>query len=243
MVSMKSKTEYKDVAAIELSHNPHLPVYIFGADPKEFRDQLNINKITFDPTGKMTGYQRWISEAHVSAIRKYLETGMAHTTGAVVANSITVALKPKVVDEESTACKVEFTSSTSSAEKVRQGILKLPFQFYEENGEWQGLRDSEKSLGWVVDGQHRLEAFERYAYQGTMPIPFVAVIADDPLLQMELFLRQNFTLRIPTTLILRDLQRIRVPIPGKEMDQLCMQIIQRLESRPESPFRGMIQRV
>ena len=107
-----------------------------------------------------------------------------------------------------------------------------------------GLKDNPESLCWIVDGQHRLEAFLEYDYEGQYPLPFTFYISSDVNFNREVFVRTNIRLHIRRDVLLRDLARISGPISRRHaLDQLIGQIGEKLEFEvPGSPFKDKIKR-
>ena len=243
-MSAKQKViKVRKIPSVQVNHNKQYPIYTCAIDAKELREQVNIDRMRIDEkTGEIVGYQRQIDERHCRDIMTYLKDGMA-STGALMTDAVTIALKEEVIDSSGKVYKPKFTSSDPEDRLVRVGVLELPFLYYKEGGRLKGIKDDEESLGWVVDGQHRLEAFWRHAYpSGKFPIPASMLITSDKSFQQELFLRTNLRLPVNRKIFLRDLGMICARVSRKyAMDQLCMRIVAELEKMP--PFKDKVERL
>lgn len=239
----KKIIEMKSFPAIEINHNTDYHIYLTSIDAKVLRSQINVERMRFnEKTGTFEGYQRKIDEKHVGDILNYLREGMTRTS-AVMTDAVTIALKRNTRDEKGVEYDCKFTSSMPKKKLVRVGTIELPFQYYvKEDGTKTGIIDTDESLGWVVDGQHRLEALWRHDYtEEKFPIPISIVFSEDITFNRELFVRTNLRLPIKRNLLLRDLQQIRAAVSKKyAVAQLCMRIVEELEKM--EPFKDMIEK-
>jgi len=235
--------EEKRFPAIRIVQAPEKPLYLAAIDAKEIRNQANINRLKFDETtNKFDGYQRQINKSHKNMILEYLRTGMS-SCGALMTDAITVALRQKVVDGSGKEYEPRF-ETTEGDKVVNAGHLVLPFIFKREGKKKVGLRDDSESLCWIVDGQHRLEAFLEFDYAGQYPVPFTFYKSSDVNFNREVFIRTNIRLPVRKDVLLRDLARITGAISSKHaLDQLVGQIAEKLEFEiPGSPFADKIKR-
>lgn len=246
MSGNKRIVQSKDVPAIRIIQTNEKPVYVCGIDAKEIREQVNVDRLKFnDETQSFQGYQRKLRSSHWKGILRYLQRGMTHNR-AIMTDAVTIALRESVTDDEGNVHEVKFHTSEPVG-SINYGTLCLPYQFEtKSDGSKEGIMDSDDSLGWVVDGQHRLEAFLHHDYSpGTFPIPVSFVISEDKSFNRELFIRTNIKLVVDQYTLLRDLAKIGAPI-SKDLafDQLCMKIAEKLERDiPNSPFRGKIEKM
>ncbi|MCK4443586.1 MAG: DGQHR domain-containing protein [Thermoplasmata archaeon] len=232
---MSRKVEIKEVSALEVKHHTTHKIWVFAYDPKEIRDQANIERMEWHfEEKKFKGYQRKIDGKHVAHILEYLDSG-----DAVLPNIITLALTDEVEGR-----KVKFTSPDPKDKRIRSGILQLPFLYEVSNGQKKGVRDSKASLAWVVDGQHRLEALSRYSYvKGSFPVYFSAIMTSDVRLQTELFARINMALNVKRELMERILAVVDTKIADRlALKQLAVWVREKMLSAEGNPFGDLIRR-
>jgi DGQHR domain-containing protein len=229
------KVETRNIPALEVRHHQTLRFWVFAADPKEIRAQSNVDRMRWDEATKaFLGYQRDITEAQVQAILEYLNSG-----DAILPNAIVLAVRESVG-----GTRVEFHSGQPDTDRVRSGTLTLPFNYEVTDGTKTGVQDSPDSLAWVVDGQHRMEALTKLAYNpGTFPVLFSAICTSDVKVQAEQYARLNLTLPIPKQNMDRLLAIVGAKIAErKALRQLAAKVRETMLQQPEAPFVDLVRR-
>lgn len=161
------------------------------------------------------GIQRPLNEGRVSEIRKYIQT-----SDACFPTSIVIS-----IDERCVAfVNVEGRSRLSIRpyEDPQGGTTAIPFD----------------SLARIIDGQHRLKAFEGTNQNWLLPVN-IFVGADDGT-QAMIFSKVNLAQTKVNKSIVYDLfslDRDRSP------EKTCHEIVVNLNAIPSSPFNGLIKRL
>lgn len=205
--------------ATRLEQNKLMPLYQFALTSAEIALVTDISRLSRDDSGKVLGYQRPEVKKHVADITDYL-----NSEAPLFPHPLIVAF----------STKVEFTSSRGT--KVNDGVstagnILIPIP---------GPNDSKP--GWIVDGQQRALALAR-AHRRDFPVPICAFITDDVEVQREQFVRINNSRPLRQGIISELLAEVSVPISAKTSPRkLPSEIINLLNFREKSPFKGLIRR-
>ncbi|GAA0426030.1 hypothetical protein Acor_54650 [Acrocarpospora corrugata] len=207
--------------ALEIQQGPNRRVYTFAIDGKHVADIATVSRIRRDEATELHGYQRPESQAHVAAIRRYLDTDPS----PLLPNAIVVAF-----DE-----RVRFYADESTDERpafVRSGTIIIPVVIDGEEAD---------KPGFIVDGQQRSAAI-RDSKLDEFPICVTAFITDTHADQRSQFILVNSTKALPKGLIHELLPGAAGALPAPLMArQLPATLVERLNFSTTSPLRRMIQ--
>ncbi|MBO3752592.1 DGQHR domain-containing protein [Streptosporangiaceae bacterium NEAU-GS5] len=206
--------------ALEIQQGPNRRVYTFAIDGKHVADIATVSRIRRDEATKLHGYQRPESQAHVAAIRRYLDTDPS----PLLPNAIVVAF-----DERVRFCADESTDERPAF--VRSGTIIIP------------VIDSDEAdkPGFIVDGQQRSAAI-RDSKLDEFPIYVTAFIADTQADQRSQFILVNSTKALPKGLIHELLPEASGALPAQLMvRQIPATLVERLNFSKASPLHRMIQ--
>ena len=212
------KTTLK-VPALEITQGPRRRLYLFGVDGKRLPEFTTISRVHRNAGAKVRGYQRPEVIAHITEIRKYLES-----TDPLIPNALVVAFDDRV----------RFTPSRGAQlnDYSRMGVLSIPIDL--------ALPDDEKP-GWIVDGQQRTAAI-RESRLDSFPISVVGFIAASPEEQRAQFILVNATKPLAKSLIYELLPATEGSLPTHlRKKQLPARIVERLNYDEDSPLAAMIQ--
>ena len=205
--------------ALRINQSPDCPLYVFSLTAREVLQIAEISRVSRDHAGDLIGYQRPEVRQHIRDIVEYLDSDPV-----IFPNPIIVALSPTV----------RFTCGRGPAVgdgSTAQGKLEIPLP----------TPDGPKP-GWIVDGQQRALALAQ-AKRQEFPVPISAFITDSIDLQRDQFVRINNTRPLPRGLVTELLPAISTPLPRRlALRQLPSALCDLLNTRPESPFCGMISR-
>lgn len=213
-------TEVLRLPALEIQQGPGRRLYSFAVDGKLVSQIATVSRVRRDEETRLHGYQRPEILAHVTAIRRYIESD-----GPLLPNAVVVAF-----DE-----RVRFVPLDGDGVPgyVRPGYLTIPVD--------PRLDDVDKP-GFIVDGQQRCAAI-RDARVKSFPICVTAFITNEHADQRSQFILVNSTRALPKGLIHELLPGTAGTLPGPLMvRQLPATLLERLNFLdPESPFYRRIQ--
>ena len=205
--------------ALRINQSPDCPLYVFSLTAREVLQIAEISRVSRDHVGDLIGYQRPEVRQHIRNIVEYLDSDPV-----IFPNPIIVALSPTV----------KFTCGRGPAVgdgTTAQGKLEIPLP----------TQDGPKP-GWIVDGQQRALALSQ-AKRQEFPVPINAFVTDSIDLQRDQFVRINNTRPLPRGLVTELLPAISTPLPRRlALRKLPSALCDLLNTRPESPFCGMISR-
>jgi len=207
------------VPALCINQSPGKIIYQFSIDGKQLDRFATISRIRRNDDREIKGYQRPEALAHISSIRKYIES-----ESPMIPNSIVIAFTREV----------EFipSSSSTSSGPVTMGELRIPALGAGEEGE---------VIGWIVDGQQRTAAI-RAANIKTFPIPVTAFVATQESEQREQFILVNSAKPLSKSLIYELLPKTDAFLPpALTRRRLSATVLDKLNSHRESPFWLKIQ--
>lgn len=190
-----------------------MPIYSFAIDGKLVPSFATISRVKRGEGGVL-GYQRPEVLKHVQSIRDYVESPTA-----VVPNAVVLAFDSRVT----------FEHMSEDASGAVVGMLSIPL-----GGETEALP------GFVVDGQQRLAAV-RDAQVNVFPLFCSAFITDELARQREQFLLVNSAKPLSKRLIYELLPGTDATLPpALERRKLPATLLERLNTREESPLCGMV---
>jgi len=205
--------------ALRIEQNGTHPLYLFGLTGEEVLAIADFSRVSRDDAGKLIGYQRPQVKRHIQEIVDYLDSAEV-----VFPNSIILAL----------SSEARFTASRGPQvgnSLVVTGTLELPLP-----------KNNDAKPAWVVDGQQRVLALSK-SKRRDLIVPINAFVADQVELQRDQFIRINNTKPIPRGLLTELLPEVSSPLPRNlEIRKIPAAICDLLNTEPESPFCGLIQR-
>ncbi|WP_024875942.1 DGQHR domain-containing protein DpdB [Saccharomonospora piscinae] len=218
--SRKKVTELR-LPALEIQQGPSRRLYTFGIDGKRVHDIATVSRVRRDTATELQGYQRPENLAHVSAIRRYIDTDAS----PMMPNAIVIAFDQRVRFEPS-------DTADATEGYARNGHLVIPLD--------PKLEDADKP-GFIVDGQQRCAAI-RDAQLDSFPICVSAFITDEPSDQRSQFILVNSTKALPKGLIHELLPGTLGTLPAPLMvRQLPATLLERLNFDPASALHRRIQ--
>ena len=192
-------------------------LYSFAVDGKKLQSFASIARVGRGSDAEIAGYQRPEVIKHVKGIQRYLEK-----PGALLPNAIVVAFDHRV--------RFEMLAQAEEVSYACAGILVIPID--------ESDTESDKP-GWIVDGQQRSAAL-RDARLDEFPVCVVSFVADEDE-QRAQFILVNNTRPLPRGLIHELLPATKAELPVQLMRRrLAAQILERLNTDKDSPFRDMI---
>lgn len=204
--------------ALEIQQGPTRTLYSFAVDGKLLPLFTTVSRIRRDEDARVIGYQRPEVLAHVSAIRRYLES-----EEPMIPNALVIAFDKRIAFERSASEVVEGNSCA--------GTLVIPID--------PDCPDEEKP-GWVVDGQQRCAAI-REARIDSFPVCVTAFITDSDVEQRSQFILVNSTKPLPKGLIHELLPTTTGTLPSAlQLRRFPAALVERLNYTPGSPLEGMI---
>lgn len=217
----KHGTSELNLPALEVRQGASRHLYTFGIDGKIIPDIATVSRVRRDSETELHGYQRPESLAHISAIRRYIDTD----ENPLMPNAIVIAFDPRVRFEPSNK---QAESDTYS----RHGHLIIPLD--------PDLDEADKP-GFIVDGQQRCAAI-RDAQTESFPICVSAFITDDLGDQRSQFILVNSTKALPKGLIHELLPGTVGTLPAPLMiRQLPATLLERLNFDVSSALHRRIQ--
>lgn len=207
------------VHALRLKQNDDSPVYLFALPAKQLGAIASVARMLRNESGKLEGYQRSIARDHVAAIGKYL-----NTSEAILPNAVILALSSAVKFEERRGPGND--DGTAIAGRL---VIPIPDA-------------NDVPLGWIVDGQQRSAAISQMKNQ-SFAIPIAAFVTDSIDLQRDQFIRVNSVHPLDKGLVTELLPEVTIEIsPRLATRKIPSAIVDRLNTKDDSPFKGLIRR-
>lgn len=192
--------------------------FIAGADLLKIAE---ISRVHRDAEGALQGFQRKGIKNHVQAITDFLDQGPV-----LFPNSIILAISPRA---RFTAARGERPDGDLRVSEA--GTLRIPLPL-------DGPR-----AAWIVDGQQRSIALSQ-AKDKTFPVPVVAFVSEELAVHREQFILVNKAKPLDPRLINELLPEVDTLFPrdltARKIPSL---LVHRLQSSPDSPFKGLIRRL
>ena len=169
---------------------------------------------------ELQGFQRKEIRAHVNAIVEFLDSGPV-----LFPNAIILALSNRVQFEPSRG-----PAPAGLIDVGRSGTLTIP----------RGMEG--ERAAWIVDGQQRSLALSRTKNRD-LPVPVIAFVSPDIKTQREQFILVNKSKPLEARLINELLPEVGMLLPRDLSENLLpSELCNLLNTRPESPFFGLIKR-
>ena len=204
--------------ALEVLQGPSRRLYCFAVDGKQLPSFTTISRLVRHDKA-LLGYQRPEVLAHISEIRKYLESD-----NPLLPNAIVVAFDGRITFEPA-------PGERDDGEVGRLGTLLVPVD--------EMWSDAEKP-GWIVDGQQRVAAI-RDARIERFPVCVVGFVAASTQEQREQFILVNSTKPLPKGLVYELLPGTESRLPSAlERRRFPTVLLERLNLDEDSPLRGMV---
>lgn len=217
-MKVQPSTKEIRVPALEVHQGRTRTLYSFAVDGKQLPLFATVSRIHRDEEAAVAGYQRPEVLAHISSIRRYLES---HEP--MIPNALVIAFDKRV--------RFERLHPRAKHDVVCPGTIVIPIDM--ECAE-------EDKPGWVVDGQQRSAAI-REARIESFPICVTAFITDSDAEQRSQFILVNSTKPLPKGLIHELLPSTSgVLPPSLQLRRFPSMLLDRLNHDHDSPFRGMI---
>ncbi len=192
--------------------------FVAGADLLKIAE---ISRVHRDAEGSLQGFQRKGIRSHVQSITDFLDQGPV-----LFPNSIILAISPRA---RFTAARGERPDGDLRVSEA--GTLRIPLPL-------DGSR-----AAWIVDGQQRSIALSQ-AKDKTFPVPVVAFVSEELAVHREQFILVNKAKPLDPRLINELLPEVDALFPrdlaARKIPSL---LVHRLQTSPDSPFRGLIRRL
>lgn len=215
---MASTDRVLERRALEVEQNGHY-LYLFTLAAHEILELADVSRVGRSDTGDLIGYQREEVRKHIDEIVEYLET-----ESPLFPNAVILALASEVHFRKSRGPNV--SDGLSSA-----GTLLIPIP-----------AEGDDKPAWIVDGQQRAFALSKVS-KPDLPVPVAAFVADTVDMQRDQFFRVNNTKPLPRGLVAELLPEVSTPLPPRlAAKKLPSAIVDLLNQRDDSPFKGLIRR-
>jgi DGQHR domain-containing protein len=215
---MTTKNEIQ-IPALEIRQGKRRVLYQFAIDGKQIDRIATVSRISRSRDAHVHGYQRPEAIAHISSIRKYLES-----KDPMVPNGIVIAFDKRV--------KFVPDKNASAVSYARTGTISIPIVTPSKGVEVPG---------WIVDGQQRTAAV-RDADIDHFPMLITAFITDDEDEQREQFILVNSAKPLSKSLIYELLPGTNALLPpALARRKTSAQLVEAMNHDPASPFHHKIQ--
>jgi len=205
--------------ALRLKQSENFPVYLFALTAAQIDLVADVARISRTDQGSLAGYQRSIAKGHVKDIAAYL-----NSEDPLFPNGLILALPSSIKFEKRRGPGNDDGASIA-------GDLTIPLP-----------APGEPRPGWLVDGQQRWMALAETANRD-FPVPVAAFVADSIEVQRDQFIRVNSVKPLDRALVTELLPEVTLPIsPRLSAKKIPSTLVDLLNSREESPFRGIIRR-
>jgi len=193
--------------AMEVRQGPTRRLYSFAIDGKQLHRIATVSRIRRDASSHLHGYQRPEAMAHISAIRRYIES-----EEPLMPNAVVVAFDDRVRFEPTPGLGTDSDITTF-------GTLIIPVD---------DIAPPAERPGWIVDGQQRCAAI-RDAEVDSFPICVTAFITGSEGEHRSQFILVNNTKPLPKGLIHELLPEAEGTLPAQlQMRQLPALLVERL---------------
>jgi len=220
-VARRDQTSMLTVRALRTQQADGVDIYSFFVPGADLLRIAEISRIHRNSDGSLHGFQRKQIRNHVRSIVEFLDQG-----AVLFPNAIILAISPRAVFTQSRGSKPEGDAGASQS-----GTLRIPVP---EDG---------SKAAWIVDGQQRSIALAE-ARNKSFPVPVVAFVSEDLAVHREQFILVNKARPLPPRLINELLPEVEVSLPRDLAPRrIPSAIVNLLATVPESPFRGLVNRV
>jgi len=199
-------------------------LYVFAVDGKTIADQLGVRRMKWHKsTFKAQGFQRPLDLNRVKVIATYL------SDNPILPNALVIAFEPGTLEFQPLANQQD--------PKCQFGTVTLKGKLIKENGETEPVTEIER-IGYVIDGQHRLEAIKTSTLSKGQFNVIVSAFHDVPtVFQLQQFYALNQTVPISSGQLALIRREIEYKLPVKEARKKAISdICGILQAYPQSPF-------
>ena len=192
--------------------------FVAGADLLEIAE---ISRVHRDAEGSLQGFQRKGIKSHVQAITEFLDQGPV-----LFPNAIILAISPRAQFTQARGEKPR-----GDVRSCEAGTLRIP------------LPSDGPKAAWIVDGQQRSIALSQ-ARNKSFPVPVVAFVSEELSVHREQFILVNKAKPLDPRLINELLPEVDTVFPRDlSSRKIPSELVNLLQSSPDSPFQGLIKRV
>jgi len=196
-------------------------VYAFFVAGADLLKIAEISRVHRDGEGALQGFQRKGIKSHVQAITEFLDQGPV-----LFPNAIILAISPRA---RFTQARGERPSG--DVRVCEAGTLRIP------------LPTEGPKAAWIVDGQQRSIALSQ-AQNRSFPVPVVAFVSEELSVHREQFILVNKAKPLDPRLINELLPEVDTAFPRDlSSRKIPSELVNLLQSAPDSPFRGLIKRL
>lgn len=196
------------------------PVYSFFLPGPELLRIGEISRVHRDGDGGLQGFQRRGIKSHVQAIVEFLDAGPALFPNAVIL----------AISSRSRFTKARGGKPDGGLQGSEAGTLRIPVP-----------TDGSKAA-WIVDGQQRSIALS-HTKNRDFQVPVVAFVSEDLSVHREQFILVNKAKPLDPRLIDELLPEVDAELPRDlSARKAPSELVNRLNSSPDSPFYGLIKR-
>lgn len=195
-------------------------VYAFFVAGADLLKIAEISRVHRDAEGSLQGFQRKGIKSHVQAITEFLDRGPV-----LFPNAIILAISPKARFTQTRGEK-----PGGDVRSCEAGTLRIPLTT-------DGLK-----AAWIVDGQQRSIALSQ-ARDKSFPVPVVAFVSEELSVHREQFILVNKAKPLDPRLIDELLPEVDTVFPRDlSSRKVPSELVNRLRTSPDSPFRSLIRR-
>ena len=195
-------------------------VYAFFVAGADLLKIAEISRVHRDAEGSLQGFQRKGIKSHVQAITEFLDRGHV-----LFPNAIILALSPKARFTQTRGEK-----PGGDVRSCEAGTLRIP------------LTTDGPKAAWIVDGQQRSIALSQ-ARDKSFPVPVVAFVSEELSVHREQFILVNKAKPLDPRLIDEPLPEVDTVFPRDlSSRKVPSELVNRLRTSPDSPFRSLIRR-
>lgn len=211
-------SELLKVRALKINQTGNTALYSFFLRGGDILKVADVSRIKRNEADVLEGYQREAVKQHINEISQYIDSG-----DVLFPNAIIMAMGSEVAFKQS-------RGPTMDGGDAMSGVLELP------------LREDQKKIAWIVDGQQRTFAISKSKNQD-MLIPITAFVSDDFEVHRSQFLLVNKVKPLPNGLINELLPVVNTMLPvGLAKNKIPSRICDIVNKDPDSPFCGLIKR-
>jgi DGQHR domain-containing protein len=195
-------------------------VYAFFVAGADLLKIAEISRVHRDGDGSLQGFQRKGIKSHVQAITEFLDKGPV-----LFPNAIILAISPRARFTQTRGGKPD-----GDVKSCQAGTLRIP------------LPSDGSKAAWIVDGQQRSIALSQ-AKDKSFPVPVVAFVSEELSVHREQFILVNKAKPLDPRLINELLPEVDAVFPRDlSSRKVPSELVNRLRTSADSPFRGLIKR-
>jgi DGQHR domain-containing protein len=215
----KTKEETLAVRAVR-TEQASTAVYAFFVAGADLLKIAEISRVHRDSEGSLQGFQRKGIKSHVQAITEFLDKGPV-----LFPNAIILAISPRARFTQARGEK-----PGGDVRSCEAGTLRIP------------LPNDGTKTAWIFDGQQRSIALSQ-AQNQSFPVPVVAFVSEELSVHREQFILVNKAKPLDPRLINELLPEVDTAFPRDLASRkIPSELVNLLQTSPDSPFRGLIKR-